>query len=666
MEPKMETRNIGKLHLRADIVPKSVDPEKRTVDVVWSTGAKVRKVPWFSDPWNEELSMETANIRMDRFNSGRSPFLANHSMWNLKDVLGVVQSAAVANGEGRATIRFSQRAEVDPIFKDVTDGILTNISVGYRVYKYEDVTENDDKIKTFRAVDWEPLECSLVPIGADPDASVRSAESPQDELNRCEIILRADSAPKNQEESAMEPKNEQGQPAVRNEAEPKTPVVDLAKVRAEAAEAERKRAADIRGLVRSVKLEEKVAEDLIAKGVDMDAARSEVCDLLAKASDDASTRSQNRVEVTRDAGESLRLGCEEALLARGGSMGPEGKPMFLPTERGNEFRSFSLMDFARAFAEEKFGRGATGRMSKMELAGAALGLRAGLHGTSDFPNILANVANKTLRKAYEYQTRTWAPITNIVEVPDFKTISRNQLGDAPSLALVPASGEITYGTISEEVEQYAVKTYAKIIGINRQVLINDDLQAFTRIPVGYAAAAASLESDLAWEQITSNPTLGDSVALFHATHANVGTGGVISVTTLGEARALMRKQVGLDGRKINVEGKFLLVPTAIETVADQFVSQSLLAAEGGKVNPFAGKLQVIAEPRLDDNSATKWYVAAMPGQVDVIELAYLQGQRGLYTETRMGFEVDGVEVKARLDVGAKVIDYRGLVSNAGV
>ena len=41
-------------------------------------------------------------------------------------------------------------------------------------------------------------------------------------------------------------------------------------------------------------------------------------------------------------------------------------------------------------------------------------------------------------------------------------------------------------------------------------------------------------------------------------------------------------------------------------------------------------------------------------------------QDGVYIETRMGFDVDGVEIKARLDFGAKAIDWRGLFKNAGI
>jgi hypothetical protein len=37
----------------------------------------------------------------------------------------------------------------------------------------------------------------------------------------------------------------------------------------------------------------------------------------------------------------------------------------------------------------------------------------------------------------------------------------------------------------------------------------------------------------------------------------------------------------------------------------------------------------------------------------------------VYFETRQGFEVDGIEMKARMDFAAAAIDYRGLQKNAG-
>src|SRR5262249_2182818 len=157
--------------------------------------------------------------------------------------------------------------------------------------------------------------------------------------------------------------------------------------------------------------------------------------------------------------------------------------------------------------------------------------------------IVLNVANKQLRSAYDAAPQTFKPFTRQVTAPDFKTIARVQLGDAPSLDKVNESGEFKRGTVSDGKEQYQLATYGKVVAINRQTIINDDLGAFTRLPEMFGRAAADLQSDTVWGIITANAAMGDGTALFHANHANLdGTNAAISVTSLGNARAGMRKQ----------------------------------------------------------------------------------------------------------------------------
>jgi hypothetical protein len=187
------------------------------------------------------------------------------------------------------------------------------------------------------------------------------------------------------------------------------------------------------------------------------------------------------------------------------------------------------------------------------------------------------------------------------------------------------------------------------------------------VPALFANAAANYESDTVYGIFTANAALADTIALFEAaTHKNLtGTGTALSVTSLGVARALMRKQTTPQGAVMNLNPEFLIVPAALETIANQYVSSQFVAAQSSSVNPFAGKLQVISEARLDAASATAWYLAANSSAIDTVEYCYLEGQNGVYIETRNGFDVDGLEIKARLDFAAKAIDYRGVYKNVG-
>ena len=293
-----------------------------------------------------------------------------------------------------------------------------------------------------------------------------------------------------------------------------------------------------------------------------------------------------------------------------------------------------------------------------------------LHSTSDFPQILAGVTNRTLREAYEAAPRTYQAISRRATVADFKSVQRLQLGEAPQLEKVNESGEFKRGTIGEAKETYRVETYGKVVGITRQVLINDDLDAFTRVPSLFGTAAATLESDVVWSIFTANPNMADGKTLFHAGHSNLaGTGTALDVANLAKARTAMSRQTGLDGKTVlNIRPSFLVVPTSLELAAEQLLAQNLVPAKSTDVVPAnIRSLVVVSEPRLDPASgAVPWYLVASPAAIDTIEYAFLEGQEGVFIETRMGFDVDGVEIKARLDFGAKAIDWRGLYKNPGV
>jgi len=616
-------RKIGGTLMRtAEGKPALFNKETRTAELVWTTGATVKRSGWF-DEWNETLSLDTGAVRMDRFNGGSVPVLKNHDSRDIANVIGVVERAWIDQGEGRATVRFSDRPDVEGILRDIENGILRNISVGYKIHQLKETTLESDEIRSFVATDWEPLELSVVPIPADAAAGFR-AEGRSD--NQCEPV-----------EERM--------------TEQKKPEVDIEAVRKEAIEAERKRSAEIMGAVKAAKLDESFAQELIERGISADEARKQVIDKLA-AAPAPKTESHVRIEVGTEARDNRLAGAQSALLHR-----YDSKKHKLE-ERGVDFVGKSLVEVAREFCE------ANGIRTR-GMSASAISERA-LHSTSDFPLLLSNVANKTLRDAYAEAPMTWMPLVREVELADFKEVTRLQLGDAPSLEAVPESGEFKRGTIGEAKEAYKLGTYGKVVAITRQVIVNDDLGAFTRVPALMARAAADLQSDIVWAIIGQNQTMADGSGLFHADHSNLAAvAAVIGVDSVGKGRESMRKQVGLGGRLINVQPQYLVVPTSLETKAQQFTA-AIQPVQTSEVNPFSGSLQVIAEPRLDSYSLTAWYLAASPAQIDTIEVAYLAGERGPQVSSREGFDVDGVELKIRLDFAARALEYRGMFKNAGV
>ncbi len=170
---------------RALAAPATVDRAARTVEVVWSTGARARNFVPALGLITEELEMSSNAVRMAALRSGNAPVLDTHRRGGARDVLGRVTAARLERGRGYATLQFSTAADVEPIWQRIADGTLRAVSVGYRVHRYEPRPDAGSGETIHRAVDWEPIEISVVPIPVDRDAAVRGdAEDAHGHLQR--------------------------------------------------------------------------------------------------------------------------------------------------------------------------------------------------------------------------------------------------------------------------------------------------------------------------------------------------------------------------------------------------------------------------------------------------------------------------------------------------
>lgn len=662
-----ETRNLPLITREASLRLVRGEGDDMTIDVIWTTGATVqrRRYEGWDDvvEYDEELVVTPGAVRMDRLNAG-APFLDSHRSWGLQSVVGAVLpgTARIEGGQGFARVRLTSAPDAAPIVQRIMDGTVSAVSVGYRVHRY-DITKAQGQRELWRAVDWEPMEISAVAMPADPGAHIRSTDPRPETLTPC-LLTPADApafSPNQTRTTMPEAQTPETEAPVETRAAPITPPAADPSPDAIRTEANRA-AAEMLALCERHALGAGFAANMIRRGLSLDAARAAILDKLAEADAPAARGSEPVAATARGTGAAdaaYRDAMSEALLHRHNP----GRAQL--TDRAREFRGLTLLELARHALDR---RGiATRGLSKMELATEALIGRSGLHSTSDFPLILANVANKTLRAAYDTTPRTFTVWARQAVITDFKPVVRNQLGGAPDLLRVPESGEFTYGTIGESREVYALVTYGRIVGITRQTLINDDLDAFTRIPSAFGAAAADLESDLVYSIFSTNPNMADGNPLFHASHANLGTAGTISETTLAEAYRLFGNQRGFEGRQISVLPRYIITPPGVRSVeARKNVTATTPNAVAG-VNAFANRLEPIEEARLIPAAGPDpWFLAADPSRIDTIEFAYLEGQQGVYTETRSGFEVDGIEIKARHDFAAKAIDWRGLFRNAGV
>jgi HK97 family phage prohead protease len=152
----------------ATIGAQSWNEEARTLDVVFATSNPVERQDY------KGTYLERLDMQQDWTPFIGAPVLDSHKRGALGDVLGSVIAAKTLGNEGRATIQISKRRKASAIVDDIKAGHIRGVSVGYRVMEWKDSTEGGKRVRT--ATKWSPAELSIVAVGADPGATIRSKQ----------------------------------------------------------------------------------------------------------------------------------------------------------------------------------------------------------------------------------------------------------------------------------------------------------------------------------------------------------------------------------------------------------------------------------------------------------------------------------------------------------
>ncbi len=328
---------------------------------------------------------------------------------------------------------------------------------------------------------------------------------------------------------------------------------------------------------------------------------------------------------------------------------------YAQSEKSNAYNGYTLRELARASLVDR-GIGISGHSGPLAMVGLAF-----THSSSDFGNILMDVAHKAALMGWDEANETFDQWTRKGTLTDFKTAHRAGLESFPTLRKVRAGAEYKYVTMKDRGEPIALATYGELFSIDRQTIINDDMDTLTRLPMAMGGAARATVGDLVWAVLTSNPKMSDGKPLFHADHGNL-IAADLSIDGLDDGRKAMLLQKSGD-RHLNIRPAFALTPVAIESRANQLIKSASVPgadANSGINNPIQNFATVLSEARLDDSSATDYYLSAAKGR-DTIEVAYLDGVDTPYLEQQQGFTVDGAAFKVRIDAGVAPLDWRGMV-----
>jgi ATP-dependent protease ClpP protease subunit len=328
-------------------------------------------------------------------------------------------------------------------------------------------------------------------------------------------------------------------------------------------------------------------------------------------------------------------------------------------QKDNGYGSYNLRELARASLADR-GIGCAG-MNVMQMVGLAF-----THTSSDFGNIMLDVANKSVLKGWAEAAETFERIAKKGQLSDFKVAHRVGMGEFKSLPEVKDGAEYKYITVGDHAEKIALATYGGIFTLTRQTVINDDMDMLMGVPMKMGKAAKRTIGDLFWAVLTKNGNMNDGKALFHSAHGNL-TSGAPSVEAFSIAAELMESQM-IGESPLNIMPAFALVPPNLKRSVLQIIQSTSVKgtdANSGVANPIRDFVEVLSEPRLKAKSDKEWYLSAAQGE-DTIEVAYLDGIDTPYIEQQQGFTVDGVATKVRIDAGVSPLDHRGLVKSTGV
>lgn len=359
-----------------------------------------------------------------------------------------------------------------------------------------------------------------------------------------------------------------------------------------------------------------------------------------------------RIQHLASERELFRKGVINGALQRAGVIKPEDN-------ENNPYRGFSMRDVARACVEQ------------MGMPVAKMGteqiIRAALTTESDFPVLYENIMHKVLLGAYRTQADTWSQFMDTGNLADFRPHNRYRMGTFGDLPVISEAAEIPRTTLQDATkEQIAAKERGMIFDLTFKSIVDDDMGGLTRIAQQMGRSARRTVENTVFDLLVSNPVMGDGNALFDAAHSNYqGSGSEISVESLGEARAAMRKQMDPSSNEyIDLLPSILLCPVELGDKARQVLaSETDPGQTNSRVpNPIRNMVTVVDTPRL---SGTGWYLMAAPSDTAIGEVGFLNGNSEPQMMMENLFSTRGVQWRVTLDFGVAMLEWRAGYLNDG-
>lgn len=639
----------------ASFVPESYDASTRSVEAVFSTGARRRT--WFGF---EELEISPEAVNLSRVAAGQVRALDHHNQYQIEAIVGSVTESRVEGANLVGRIVFADTDFGRKVEGMVARGELSGISVGYTIETIERVGVEDER-DIWRVTRWTLMEVSFVSVPADASAGVRSAALPpgtpgvpadpqQETTPMRNRLMGGAAAAAFAPDTGTAPAAPAPEPASETRAAaPAAPPTPAAAAGAAGVgltdglrllEQARSFGADVETQIRSLVTDPNQTVQSVESAILAAAARAQSAQTSGLPAGAAARASDSDRQNQFD-------GMVDALVSR--------MTHAAPTDNGRQYRGVRI---AHLMAE----RNGIASRDESDIFQRSVGMQT----TSDFPNILGAAANRVLLAAYQQAQpiyRTFAARRNF---QDFRPHNMLRIGEFPLLKEVTETGEIKHGSIPESAETTRLKTRGINLALTRQAIINDDLGAFADLAVAAGRSAARTEDAVAFDALLANSgnglKLADGKNLFHADHGNLAaSGSAISETSISAGRLAIRTQKGIGDEVLDYAPRILLVGPALETAAEKFLAV-VNAGKQEDFNPFAGKLTLAVSARITDNS---WRLFVDPSDLAAFVYGYLRDAEAPMVSQHEPANQDGFVWKVLHDFAFGPVDHRAAYKNGG-
>jgi len=464
-----------------------------------------------------------------------------------------------------------------------------------------------------------------------------------------------------------------------------------------ALEADKVRRKEIQSACKLANVERAFADELCDGLVGLSEARKRIIERMANQPLGTSVGAD--VRVTESADDKFFAAARDGIIKRTFTTSGFKKPIGELAPGHEDFERAKLSRIAEMVVQRM--GGPINKMAPKDIALAAMGHQATLHRfriqrdatayntTGSFPHLLMDAANKSLLAGYEEAPYTWSMWARQGQsVDDMKNINRIRFSAMGSPEVVPEGHDYPESKVGDERETYRVEKYGSMFSVSWETIVNDDLDALSRVPAMQGAACRRKQNQVVYGVLTANATMTDTGALFNTTaqttaggHNNSsGAAAAPSVTTLNAGYLSMMTKTGITvngvaGPILNIQPSYLIVPANYGATALQLLGSIADPAAGGSAAGNSNTLniygpngsrpiKVIIEPVLDGSSTTVWYLAASTSQVDTVELTFLAGEESPVLESDWVMVNDTYLFKVRQTFAAAAIDFRGLYRNA--